>query len=355
VVVVVAVMDEEEMRRAVEARDVSADGVFVIAVRTTGIYCRPSCPSRHAKRENIEFYLTPEEAEAAGYRACLRCMPKEPDAPQRAWVKKACDHIRRHPEEKMTLTALAAEAGVSAYHLQRTFKRVIGVSPRQYQETCRIERLKGQLREGKPVTEAVHGAGYGSTSWLYRDSKAKLGMTPGTYRRRGEGMMIRYRVVDSPLGKLLVARTVHGVCYVGLWDDEATLKTSLRVEYPRAELVREEGKLDTWTRGILAYLDGRATELGSIPVDAQGTDFQRKVWRELQAIPLGQTRTYGEVARSMGSPNAVRAVGRACATNPVSLLIPCHRILGGAGDLHGYHWGLDRKKRLLDAERALGV
>ncbi|MCX6648576.1 MAG: bifunctional DNA-binding transcriptional regulator/O6-methylguanine-DNA methyltransferase Ada [Candidatus Bathyarchaeota archaeon] len=344
-------MGEEEMWRAVEARDASVDGKFVLAVRTTCIYCRPSCPSRHPKRENVEFYPTPEAAEAAGYRPCLRCKPRDTDAPQIAWVKKACDYIRRRPEEKITLESLSREAGVSAYHLQRTFKRVMGVSPRQYQETCRIERLKGQLREGKPVTKAVYGAGYGSTSWLYRDSKAKLGMTPGAYRRRGEGMSIRYRIVDSPLGRLIVARTGHGVCYLGIWDDEETLEASLRAEYPRAELTREEGKPDPWTRGILEYLAGRASELGGIPVDVVGTEFQRRVWGELQAIPRGQTRTYGDVARSMGRPEAVRAVGRACATNPVSLLIPCHRVVGKSGDLHGYHWGLDCKKTLLEAEK----
>lgn len=345
------IMDEGEMWRAVEARDASADGRFVLAVRTTGIYCRPSCPGKHPKRENVEFYPTPEAAEAAGYRPCLRCKPRDTDAPQLAWVKKTCDYIRRHPEDKITLTSLSREAGVSAYHLQRTFKRVMGVSPRQYQETCRIERLKGQLREGKPVTKAVYGAGYGSTSWLYRDSKAKLGMTPGAYRRRGEGMSIRYRIVDSPLGRLIVARTSHGVCYLGIWDNEETLEASLRAEYPRAELTREEGKPDPWTRGILEYLAGRASELGGIPVDVGGTEFQRSVWKELQAIPRGQTRTYGDVARSMGRPEAVRAVGRACATNPVSLLIPCHRVVGKEGDLHGYHWGIDRKKTLLEAEK----
>jgi len=344
-------MDEEEMWRAVMDRDASADGRFVLAVRTTGVYCRPSCPGRHPKRENTEFYPTPEAAEAAGYRPCLRCKPRDPDAPQLTWVKKACDHIRCHPEEKITLESLSREAGVSAYHLQRTFKRVMGVSPRQYQETCRIERLKGRLREGRPVTKAVYDVGYGSASWLYKDSHAKLGMTPGAYRRAGEGMKIIYRIIDTPLGKLIVARIQHGVCYLGLWDDEATLEESLRAEYPSAELTREEGRPDPWTSEILEYLEGRVTQLGDIPVDVAGTDFQRRVWRELQAIPRGQTRTYGEVARSMGWPEAVRAVGRACATNPVSLLIPCHRVVGKAEDLHGYHWGLGRKKMLLERER----
>ena len=351
----VKIVDEGEMWRAVEARDTSVDGSFVLAVRTTGIYCRPSCPSRHPKRKNVEFYPTPEAAEVAGYRACLRCKPRDVDAPQLAWVKKVCNYIRRHPEEKITLDNLSAEAGVSTYHLQRTFTRIMGVSPHQYQETCRIECLKGELREGKPVTKAVYGAGYGSTSWLYRDSQAKLGMTPGAYRRKGEGLRIKYMIVDSPLGKLIVARTLYGVCYIGLWDDEATLEASLRAEYPKAELTRNAGKPDVWTRDILAYLAGRVTELGGIPVDVDGTEFQRLVWSELQTIPRGQTRTYGDVAKSIGRPEAVRAVGHACATNPVSLLIPCHRIVGKTGDLHGYHWGLVRKKTLLEVERALGV
>ncbi len=353
--IMVAVMSREEMWRAVEGRDASFDGKFVTAVRTTGIYCRPSCPSRHPKKENVEFYTTPEAAESAGYRSCKRCRPRDADTPQVVYVKKACDYIRIHAGEKITLDDLAAEALVSAYHLQRTFKRVMGVSPRQYQEACRIERLKGELRIGTPVTKAVYDSGYGSTSWLYSDSHAKLGMTPGTYRRKGEGMRIRYRLEESPLGKLLVARTVHGVCYVGLWDEEATLESSLRSEYPRAEFVMESGELDPWTRGILTYIEGRATELGGIPVDIGGTEFQRRVWRELRAIPRGETRTYGELAHSMGKSKAVRAVGRACATNPVSILIPCHRVLGGAGDLHGYHWGLERKKKLLNTEGALRI
>jgi AraC family transcriptional regulator of adaptative response/methylated-DNA-[protein]-cysteine methyltransferase len=355
VLLVSDMMGEDEMWRAVETRDALANGKFVTAVLTTGIYCRPNCPSRHPKRGNVEFYSSPQAAEAAGYRPCKRCKPHEANAPQVAWVKKACDYIRCHPEEKITLDTLSAEVGVTSYHLQRTFKHVMGISPRQYLEACRIDRLKGQLREGESVTKAVYRAGYGSTSWLYRDSHEKLGMTPGAYRRKGQGMTIRYRILDSPLGKLIVARTVHGVCYIGLWDDEATLEASLSTEYPQAELIRDTGDLDPWAKGVIAYLEGRATELGGIPVDVRGTNFQQRVWGELQAIPRGQTSTYGEVARRMGNPKAVRAVGRACATNPVSLLIPCHRVLGGAGDLHGYHWGLERKKKLLEAENALGV
>jgi AraC family transcriptional regulator of adaptative response/methylated-DNA-[protein]-cysteine methyltransferase len=345
-------MSENEMWNAVENRDASFDGRFMVAVGTTGIYCRPSCPSKHPKRENVTFYATPEAAEAAGYRPCLRCKPREQDAPQLAWVKRVCEYIRRNQGERITLEALGSEVGVSAAHLQRTFKHVMGLTPHQYQEACRVELLKQKLKQGEPVTKAVYDVGYGSTSWLYKDANAKLGMTPGAYRRAGEGMKIRYMVVDSPLGRLLVARTSHGVCHLSLGDGDAAQVEALRREYPSAEITREDGKPDHWTLEILDYLAGRATRLGDIPIDVSGTDFQRRVWRELQAIPMGSIRSYEDVARSIGQPTAARAVSRACATNPVSLIIPCHRVVRKGGGLGGYRWGIERKKQLLDAEGA---
>ena len=342
---------EVEMWRAVEARDASADGRFVVAVRTTGIYCRPSCPSRHPRRENVSFYPDPSAAEAAGFRPCLRCKPRDETSPQVAWVRKTRDYIRGNSEKPIALADLERETGVSSSHLQRTFKRVIGVTPRQYREACRVDSLKARLRSGETVADAAHGVGYGSTSWLYADPTAKLGMTPGEYRRKGEGVEISYRIVDSPLGRLLVARTANGVCYVGLADTDSTLEVALLGEYPAAALEREEGEPDAWTLDILHYLEGRAARLGDIPLDVSGTGFQLRVWRELRAIPKGETRTYEQVARSLGKLGGARAVGEACAHNPVALLIPCHRVVRKGGDLGGYAWGVERKKALLEKEQ----
>jgi AraC family transcriptional regulator of adaptative response/methylated-DNA-[protein]-cysteine methyltransferase len=276
------------------------------------------------------------------------------DAPsfQRNWIEKAREYIRANAEKKITLKKLSEETGVSIFHLQRTFKRVMGFSPREYQEACRIENLKMKLREKKTVSSVVHEAGYNSTSWLYSGNKSKLGMTPSEYRDNWRGMKIRYQIVDSPLDRLLVARTEHGVCYFGLWDNDEELEGALRKEYPAAEFIRENTSLDPWTRDILEYIIGRVKQLDNIPIDIHGTSFQLDVWKALLQIPKGSTRTYQDIAKAIRRPTAARAVDRAIRTNPVALLIPCHRIIRKSGEIGGYDGGVERKKILLKLEEA---
>ena len=240
--------------------------------------------------------------------------------------------------------------GISSPHLQRVFKRVMSLTPRQYQEVCRIDRLKARLRDGESVTKAVNNVGYRSISWIYTNSKAKLGMNPGIYKHAGEGMKIRYGIIDSPLGRLLVARTRHGVCYLGIWDKDDPLETALRREYSSAKLIKDERKSDPWTQEIPGYLEGKKTRLSKVSIEVAGTGFQVKVWDELRTITRGSTKTYEDLARSISRTTAARAVSRACATNPVSLLIPCHRVIRKDGGLSGYVWGIERKKTLLEIE-----
>lgn len=271
---------------------------------------------------------------------------------RRNWIEKACEYIRLNSEEKITLKKLSEETGISAFHLQRTFKKAMGFTPREYQEACRLENLKIKLRKDHTVSSAVHDVGYSSTSWLYSENRSKLGMTPGTYREMGKGLEIRYKIIDSPLDRLLVARTRYGVCYIGIWDNDEELENALRKEYPAAEFVREDSSLDPWTKQILEYIIGRTKQLENIPIDISGTGFQLDVWKALKQIPRGSTSTYQEIAKAIGRPTAVRAVSRAIGTNPVALLIPCHRVIRKSGELGGYGWGVERKKTLLKLEEA---
>jgi AraC family transcriptional regulator of adaptative response/methylated-DNA-[protein]-cysteine methyltransferase len=337
--------------RAVLARDKTADALFVYAVQSTGVFCRPSCPSRRPRPDRVAFYESAVEARHAGYRACKRCRPDAQSAAD-PWLEKVhratvyLANVDGHP----SLAKLASRLGGSPYHLQRNFKRLVGVSPREYAEACRLEKVKRHLKRGEAVTAAMMDAGYGSTSRFYERAVPKLGMSPSAYRKGGAGMDIRYAIVDSPLGRLLVASTTRGVCTVALGTADAALTRMLAREYPAASIVADSGELSEWTTAILAHLDGRRPRL-DLPLDVQATAFQWQVWQALAAIPYGETRTYGEVARSIGHPRAVRAVARACATNPVALAIPCHRVVPSAGGTGGYRWGASRKKAILARER----
>jgi len=346
--------------QAVQSRDRSADGAFVYAVRSTGVYCRPSCPSRKPQRQQVVFFALAEAAEQKGFRPCQRCRPRtvQLSDPRIAAVARVCREIDARvladPDARLTLAQLGQSASMSTHQLERAFRATIGITPRQYADAQRMRRLKSRLKKGDNVTTALYEAGYGSPSRLYERAPSHLGMTPAAYRRGGEGMHIDYTIVDSPLGRLLVGATDRGISALYLGESDATLRTAIEKEYPRAELRRDDDGPDSlgeWVEKILAHLRGQKPHL-DLPTDVQATAFQRRVWEELRRIPYGTTRTYTQVARAIGNPAAVRAVARACATNPVSVVVPCHRVVREDGNLAGYRWGIGRKQTLLDHEAA---
>ena len=328
-------------------RDARQDGRFVFAVRTTGIYCRPSCPSRRPRRDSVEFFLDPRQAERAGYRACLRCKPTEISAQAQAVTRAR--QLLDEAEGVLTLAELGKRVGVSPFHLQRLFKRATGLSPREYQSARRMQQVKQGLRKGDDVTTALYDAGFSSPSRLYEKSHQQLGMTPGAYRSGGAGVTVQYAIVPSPLGRMLVAATPRGLCAVRFGENASELETELRTEFHAATLVRDEAALRPYLRPLLANLRGEIVTI-ELPLDVRATAFQMKVWEKLREIPAGETRSYSEVAQAIGDPKAVRAVARACASNPVALAVPCHRIVRSDGELAGYRWGLQRKKKLLKLE-----
>ena len=345
-------MNNEQLWQAVVARDARFDGSFVFAVSSTKIYCRPSCPSRRPQRERVSFFNLPEAAEEAGFRACLRCQPRNSQVvdPQLEMVQRACRVLDASSEgDSPKLAELASQVGVSAFHLQRTFKRVMGISPRKYVTARRFGNFKQLVREGESVTNALYDSGFNSSSRVYEQAPEELGMTPATYGRGGRGVRIDYAIVASPLGRLLVALTERGVCAVKMGDTDVELEKDLRAEFPEAKLQRADSRLKDSVQQILNHLNNN-TRI-DLPLDIRATAFQRQVWEKLRAIPYGQTLSYGDVAKSVGKPGAVRAVGRACATNPVALVIPCHRVVREDKSLGGYRWGLERKKKLLDLEQ----
>jgi AraC family transcriptional regulator of adaptative response/methylated-DNA-[protein]-cysteine methyltransferase len=341
--------------RAVLARDTHMDSKFVYGVRSTGIYCRPSCPSRRPARSQVRFFSVPKVAEMAGFRACRRCKPDRLESerldPAGQVVALACREIERNAEEPLRLSALASQSGTTPHRLHRFFRNVLGITPRQFADALRVRRLKGRLRSGDDVTTALYDAGYGSASRLYERAHSQLGMTPATYRKGGLGMEIAYTIEDCPLGRVMVAATPRGISAVYLGDDDRPLERALREEYPKAFLRRDAGALRSWVKTIVKHLRGGEPRL-NLPLDVHATAFQRRVWEELQKIPYGTTRSYSHIAKALGRPRATRAVARACATNPVSIVVPCHRVVREDGQLAGYRWGLERKKALIEHEQS---
>jgi AraC family transcriptional regulator, regulatory protein of adaptative response / methylated-DNA-[protein]-cysteine methyltransferase len=342
------VFDEEAAWRQVLERDTQAE--FFYGVTTTGIFCRASCPSRRPARSNARFFESAEIALGAGYRACMRCKPEQQRA-ETVLVDTVCAHLRANVERKITLSELAELTGMSPFTVQRTFVRVLGVSPSAYQRELRSKNLKQRLSgKGGSVTEAIYDAGYSSASRVYENAGRSLGMSPGKFQARGKGERIRFTVTDCHLGKLLVAATDRGICAVTLGEDGKDLETKLRAQFPAAEIVADTGL--NWVTRVILLANGEGPLATELPLDLRATAFQMRVWQALQQIPTGETRSYAEVAKEIGQPTAVRAVARACASNPLAVVIPCHRVVGSDGSLTGYRWGVERKRKLLAKERS---
>jgi AraC family transcriptional regulator of adaptative response/methylated-DNA-[protein]-cysteine methyltransferase len=342
-------LNEAACWEVISNRRASARDVFVVAVRTTKIYCRPGCPSRMPKRENVRFYVTPDEAEAAGFRACKRCKPRDPARAEITLVQRICRDLEKGAS--LTLATLSERHGVSPFHLQRTFKRVTGLSPKRYAELRRNEKLRRGLRDGDGIAAATYDAGLGSSSRLYERAPSLLGMTPAKYRAGGEGMRIAYTVTTCTFGRLLVGATERGVSAVSFAAREEALVEGLHREYPAAEITRDDASMRPWVERVLRAVDDDVAQ-PDLPLDIRGTAFRARVWDALRAIPRGEIRTYGEIAAAIGDPRAARAVGNACNANPVAIIIPCHRVVRGNGDLGGYGGGVANKRKLLDRERA---
>ncbi|HKR84799.1 MAG TPA: bifunctional DNA-binding transcriptional regulator/O6-methylguanine-DNA methyltransferase Ada [Terriglobales bacterium] len=336
--------------QAVLSRDGASDGKFVFAVSSTGVYCRPSCPSRRPRRENVCFFSYPSEAETAGFRACMRCRPKAlVQNPRHQLVKRICRFIEQHLDEPLTLATLSHEFGQSTFHLQRTFKAVLGITPKDYADSCRMRGFRQKLKAGHSVTRAMHDVGYGSTSRLYSRTASELGMDPAKYRRGAIAAPIRYGCTESPLGRMLIAATERGICSIQFGDSDEELEQCLRQEFPFAVRRRDDEELVALAHDVIGQMRG-SEPADSLPLDIRSTAFQRRVWTYLQSVGFGETRSYADVAKAIRRPSAVRAVARACATNPVAIAIPCHRVIRSDGQLGGYRWGSHRKEALLQME-----
>jgi AraC family transcriptional regulator of adaptative response/methylated-DNA-[protein]-cysteine methyltransferase len=335
---------------ALVQRNPQADGAFVYGVATTGVYCRPVCPSRLPNRDNVWFFDSFEEAERAGYRPCKRCQPNAParQEPQRKAILRAC-RIIEEAEEPPTLAELARAVGLSSSHLHRVFERIVGVTPKQYAMEKRLERVRDNLERSSTVTDAIYEAGFASSSRFYERAADTLGMAPSAYQNGGRGEHIRYGIRQCSLGWVLVAATDKGICTIDLGDTPEALVEGLRARFPEAELVDGDAGLDARMARVLAFLDAPQGGL-DLPLDIRGTAFQRRVWLALRDLAPGQTVSYGEVAARIGQPRAARAVAQACASNPIAVAIPCHRVVRSDGSLGGYRWGEERKRLLLERE-----
>jgi AraC family transcriptional regulator, regulatory protein of adaptative response / methylated-DNA-[protein]-cysteine methyltransferase len=357
----VHIEDEAKLWDAVLRRDTAGTGEFFYAVKTTGVYCRPTCASRRPLRKNVEFFTTTAQARAQGYRACKRCRPDDATnsraatAPINAVVHELARQIEANPEQSFRLTQLAKRAGYSPFHLQRNFKAIIGSTPKEYQTAARLRTLKQELRKDAPVSDAIYQAGFGSGSRVYEKADGQLGMTPSEYRSGGKGLTISYASGRTPLGLLMIGATDRGICFLQFGDSDRALQAELRRQFPAAAVqpmpATHEEQFESWMAALNRHLRGLEPRL-DLPLDVRGTAFQLIVWRYLQKVPYGEIRSYSEVAEAIGKPSAARAVARACASNGVALLIPCHRVVRGTGELGGYRWGVQRKRVLLDTERA---
>jgi AraC family transcriptional regulator of adaptative response/methylated-DNA-[protein]-cysteine methyltransferase len=335
---------------SVVARDAAADGRFVYSVRTTGVYCRPSCASRRARPENVQFHTTREDAERAGFRPCRRCRPDRPSLTERhaEQVTRACRAIEA-ADQPPALAALAREVGMSAWHFHRVFKSVTGLTPRAYAQARLAERARRELARASRVTDALYDAGYNSSARFYAQSDARLGMTPSAYRAGGAATQIRFAVGECSLGSILVATSERGICAILLGDDPDALARQLQDEFPKAELIGGDAGFERLVAQVVGFVE--APELGlALPLDVRGTAFQQRVWQALRELSSGTTASYADIARRIGAPRAVRAVARACAANRLAVAIPCHRVVRNDGAVSGYRWGVARKRALLAAE-----
>jgi AraC family transcriptional regulator, regulatory protein of adaptative response / methylated-DNA-[protein]-cysteine methyltransferase len=341
----------DEYWTAVQKKDQDYDGEFVFAVATTGIYCRPSCPSKTAKRQNVRFYETTFAAQSAGFRACKRCHPEgvSQQHTRNALIEQACEHMQ-NSASRLSLDELAHKVGMSPHHFHRVFKSIVGVTPKDYQQAILQKRMVNALDKSQSITEAIYDAGFNSAGRFYEGADAMLGMTAQSYRKEGSGVEIRYAVEPCALGVILVAATPRGVCAIEFGSSAHELVERLRGRFAQASFSPADETFRNWIGKILAYIEHPKTLL-DMPLDVQGTVFQRRVWKALQDIPVGQTLSYTEVAEKIGQPSAARAVASACASNQIAVVIPCHRVVRSDGSLSGYRWGVERKAELLRREK----